>query len=75
MCLEKSTKLVLNTLYGLIGNSRSPLYSRLFAGSVTAYGRRSIQCAENIMKERGHIVLGIDTDSCFAQIAPQISNY
>jgi DNA polymerase elongation subunit (family B) len=62
-------------LYGLSGDIRSPLYSKTFAGSVTAYGRRSIQAAEKIMTERGHIIMGIDTDSCFAEISPRINNY
>jgi DNA polymerase elongation subunit (family B) len=65
-CLEKSAKLVLNTLYGMLGESISPLYSKLFAGSVTAYGRRAIQAAERIMIDKGHSIMGIDTDSCFA---------
>jgi len=37
--LQFTTKIVLNTTYGLLGSSLSPLYYKPLAAAVTAYGR------------------------------------
>ena len=72
--LQLAVKIVLNTLYGLTGNSRSPLFWKSLAAAITSYARRCTTTARDILMKRGHTFLGADTDSCFVSLAVHINN-
>ena len=73
--LQLAIKICLNTLYGLIGNNKSPLFYKVMAASVTAFARQSIICARDVLINRGHTFLFADTDSAFVQLGQHVTDY
>lgn len=74
-CLQLTTKLVLNTTYGLLGSSLSPLFYKPMAAAVTAYGRKCTRTARDFMIAQGHTVLFCDTDSIFSQLSVDVQDW
>jgi DNA polymerase elongation subunit (family B) len=68
-------KVVANTLYGLCGSRASPLFWRPVATAITAYGRKAIKTAIDVMNSRGHTFLCADTDSAISTMASRITMY
>jgi len=63
---EYALKIVINTLYGLTGNSVfKNLYNYNSAHDCTLIGRESVKLARKIFRDTGYDVLYTDTDSVF----------
>jgi DNA polymerase I len=60
---QMALKTLINTLYGVMGNTRSPLFYMPLAASVTAFARRCTITAKGIIESRDHQFLAADTDS------------
>lgn len=58
-CKQSAIKVFMNTFYGAAGNPRSSFFIVELAGAITTYGKRNIQFAFDIVKEKGcHVYYG-----------------
>ena len=62
---SQALKILANSFYGYLGYARSRWYSRDCAGSVTAFGRETIQNTIAAAEQTGFRVIYSDTDSVF----------
>ena len=63
---EYSLKIILNTIYGLLGNpSFASVYDKIAAGDVTLLGRQFIKLSREIFSKVGYKVIYTDTDSVY----------
>ena len=68
--VQKSVKILMNTIYGVSGNKRSPFFDVMVAGSITAKGQTILKFAiEKAHSERRTLVYG-DTDSMYTFADP-----
>jgi len=49
---QNALKVYINSFYGTAGDSKSPFFSREFAGGVTSAGRRNIKLVADFVKSR-----------------------
>jgi DNA polymerase elongation subunit (family B) len=70
---QKALKVFMNTFYGLMGFSQSPLFRLLLAGGVTTSGRANLEKVHKFCTEHGYKVKYGDTDSLY--ITPPDSVY
>lgn len=64
--VARGCKLAANSLYGQLGNPRSPLYDPAAANAVTAAGRALVTRLAEALRAEGAVVVYGDTDSCMA---------
>lgn len=62
-------KLMANSVYGQLGNRRSPLYDPSLANCVTERGRSLLVSLKEAVEQGGGTVVYGDTDSCMASFA------
>lgn len=65
---QTAIKVVMNTLYGVLGWSRFRLYDKDVGSAVTATGRAVIKFTEEIVNEMGYEVIYGDTDSVMLEL-------
>lgn len=65
---EHAIKIVLNTIYGILGNEAFKNLSNIkAAGDVTRLARQWIRLARQVFRDAGYTVIYTDTDSIFIQ--------
>jgi DNA polymerase-2 len=62
---SQATKILMNSLFGVLGSPASRLFSPAVANAITAAGRWVIECAAAQVRNRGYVVVYGDTDSLF----------
>jgi len=62
-------KILMNSMYGVLGAGASRLFSPAVANAITHFGQQLIQKAAEIAREAGFVVLYGDTDSLFVDPA------
>ena len=67
--IQLNKKLLMNTLYGVSGDSTSALYVIELAGGITCAGKLNIKVAEQIVLQNGCYLYYGDTDSVYISIA------
>jgi hypothetical protein len=67
---QLAVKIIMNTFYGLLGDSNFPLYDVAIASTITAMGRLCLTTAKNVALSMGCKIIYGDTDSLF--IIPKI---
>jgi len=75
--LQLAFKLSANSMYGIFGFSKSPLYYKDVAASITATGRNNLMFSKNYieMNYPGSKVIYGDTDSLFVSFPSKKTNY
>jgi DNA polymerase-2 len=69
----QATKILMNSLFGVLGASASRLFSPAVANAITAAGQHVIRLAAGAAERRGHRVIYGDTDSVFVDVgAPDV---
>jgi len=61
----QATKILMNSLFGVLGSPASRLFSPAVANAITIAGRHVIRLAAAAVAARGHTVIYGDTDSLF----------
>jgi DNA polymerase-2 len=61
----QATKILMNSLFGVLGASASRLFSPAVANAITLAGQHVIRLAADAVARRGHRVIYGDTDSLF----------
>jgi DNA polymerase-2 len=64
----QATKILMNSLFGVLGSSASRLFSPAVANAITTAGQHVIRLAARAVETRGHRVIYGDTDSLFVDI-------
>jgi DNA polymerase-2 len=62
---SQATKILMNSLFGVLGSPASRLFSPAVANAITAAGRWVIERAAAYVSSRGYVVVYGDTDSLF----------
>jgi DNA polymerase elongation subunit (family B) len=62
---QLATKVIMNTLYGALGQKTFNLYNVYLASTITLFGQKAIKASSTIAEERGYKRLYGDTDSIF----------
>ncbi|MCG1002559.1 MULTISPECIES: DNA-directed DNA polymerase [Halobacterium] len=70
---QAAVKVIMNSLYGVLGWERFRLYDKEMGAAVTATGREVISFTEDAANEVGHEVAYGDTDSVMLELGGQIS--
>jgi len=70
---QAAVKVIMNSLYGVLGWDRFRLYDKEMGAAVTATGREVISFTEDAANEIGHEVAYGDTDSVMLELGGQIS--
>ncbi len=65
----QATKILMNSLFGVLGSSASRLFSPAVANAITTAGQHVIRLAAAAVERLGHRVIYGDTDSLFVDIA------
>jgi DNA polymerase elongation subunit (family B) len=65
---QKALKVFMNTFYGLMGFSQSPLFRLLLAGGVTTAGRANLEKVHNFCTSNGYKIKYGDTDSLYSKL-------
>lgn len=65
---QNSVKVFMNTFYGECGRQGSPFFLLGAAGSVTAFGRKSLETAFRYVRSIGCFVIYGDTDSLYMNV-------
>jgi len=61
----QATKILMNSLFGVLGSPASRLFSPAVANAITTAGQHVIRLAADVVAARGHRVIYGDTDSLF----------
>jgi DNA polymerase-2 len=64
----QAVKILMNSLFGVLGSPISRLFSPAVANAITLAGQHVIRVAAEIVRELGHEVIYGDTDSLFVDI-------
>ncbi len=64
----QATKILMNSLFGVLGASASRLFSPAVANAITTAGQHVIRLAAEAVARRGHRVIYGDTDSLFVEV-------
>ncbi|WP_353633462.1 DNA-directed DNA polymerase [Halobacterium sp. NMX12-1] len=70
---QAAVKVIMNSLYGVLGWERFRLYDKEMGAAVTATGREVISFTEEGANEVGHEVAYGDTDSVMLELGPDLS--
>ena len=70
---QAAVKVIMNSLYGVLGWDRFRLYDKEMGAAVTATGRDVIEYTEQAANEIGHSVAYGDTDSVMIELGPSVS--
>ncbi|MGB9963554.1 DNA-directed DNA polymerase [Halobacterium hubeiense] len=70
---QAAVKVIMNSLYGVLGWERFRLYDKEMGAAVTATGREVISFTEEAANEIGHEVAYGDTDSVMLELGPDLS--
>ncbi len=70
---QAAVKVIMNSLYGVLGWERFRLYDKEMGAAVTATGREVISFTEEAANEVGHEVAYGDTDSVMLELGPDVS--
>jgi DNA polymerase I len=70
---QAAVKVIMNSLYGVLGWDRFRLYDREMGAAVTATGREVIEFTETAANEIGHEVAYGDTDSVMLELGNDVS--
>jgi len=70
---QAAVKVIMNSLYGVLGWDRFRLYDKDMGAAVTATGREVISFTEQSVQELGHEVGYGDTDSVMIEFGPEFS--
>jgi DNA polymerase I len=65
---QQAVKVIMNSLYGVLGWDRFRLYDREMGAAVTATGREVINYTEKVVNDNGYEVIYGDTDSVMLEI-------
>ena len=68
---QAAVKVIMNSLYGVLGWDRFRLYDKEMGAAVTATGRRVIEFTEQSANEIGHEVAYGDTDSIMLELGQE----
>jgi DNA polymerase I len=66
---QSAVKVIMNSLYGVLGWDRFRLYDKEMGAAVTATGREVIRFTKGIVNESGYEVIYGDTDSVMLEIS------
>jgi len=69
---QGAVKVIMNSLYGVLGWDRFRLYDKEMGAAVTATGREVIEFTEQSASELGHSVAYGDTDSIMIELGPDV---
>ncbi|MFC6951344.1 DNA-directed DNA polymerase [Halorubellus litoreus] len=69
---QAAVKVIMNSLYGVLGWDRFRLYDKEMGAAVTATGREVIEFTERSANELGHHVAYGDTDSVMIELGPDV---
>jgi DNA polymerase-2 len=64
----QATKILMNSLFGVLGAPASRLFSPAVANAITLAGQHTIRLAAAAVARRGHHVIYGDTDSLFVEV-------
>ncbi len=64
----QATKILMNSLFGVLGSPASRLFSPAVANAITVAGQHVIRLAAGAATQRGHTVVYGDTDSVFLDV-------
>src|SRR4030095_6091508 len=64
----QAVKILMNSLFGVLGSPISRLFSPAVANAITLAGQHVIRVAAEIVRERGHEVIYGDTGSLFVDL-------
>lgn len=64
----QATKILMNSLFGVLGASASRLFSPAVANAITTAGQHVIRLAAAVVGRQGHRVIYGDTDSLFVDV-------
>jgi DNA polymerase I len=70
---QQAVKVIMNSLYGVLGWNRFRLYDREMGAAVTATGRDVIEFTEGVTTEMGKSVIYGDTDSVMISLGDSLS--
>ncbi|MFC7226662.1 DNA-directed DNA polymerase [Salinirubellus salinus] len=70
---QAAVKVIMNSLYGVLGWDRFRLYDKDMGAAVTATGREVISFTEQSVQELGHEVAYGDTDSVMIEFGQELS--
>jgi DNA polymerase-2 len=65
---SQATKILMNSLFGVLGSPASRLFSPAIANAITIAGQHVIRLAADAVARRGHRVIYGDTDSLFVDV-------
>ena len=65
---SQATKILMNSLFGVLGSPASRLFSPTVANAITMAGQHVIRLAADAVVRRGHRVIYGDTDSLFVDV-------
>jgi DNA polymerase II len=65
---SQATKILMNSLFGVLGSPASRLFSPTVANAITVAGQHVIRRAADAVERRGHRVIYGDTDSLFVDV-------
>jgi DNA polymerase-2 len=65
---SQATKILMNSLFGVLGSPASRLFSPTVANAITMAGQYVIRTAADAVERRGHRVIYGDTDSLFVDV-------
>ena len=69
---QGAIKIVMNTLYGVLGWSRFRLYDEEVGAAVTATGRAVVEFTRDCVEDMGYDVIYGDTDSVMVELGPDV---
>ncbi|WP_042663525.1 DNA-directed DNA polymerase [Haloferax sp. ATB1] len=70
---QAAVKVIMNSLYGVLGWDRFRLYDKEMGAAVTATGRKVIEFTEQAANQIGYDVAYGDTDSVMLELGPDVS--
>jgi DNA polymerase elongation subunit (family B) len=70
---QAAVKVIMNSLYGVLGWDRFRLYDKEMGAAVTATGREVIEFTDRTASEMGYSVAYGDTDSVMLELGPEVS--
>ncbi|ELY24160.1 DNA polymerase elongation subunit (family b) [Halogeometricum borinquense DSM 11551] len=70
---QQAVKVIMNSLYGVLGWDRFRLYDKEMGAAVTATGREVIDFTDQTAGEMGYSVAYGDTDSVMLELGPDVS--